>query len=159
MSVSRDIFAEGPLPPPIPSVAFLAMNGNHHHQSGNRSCLLPIPSDSTTLILVGTRQWAAESVNVNFNMKTFPMLVFALVCCLSGLAADNSQIHPLPPEAVSARSAAEHIRPQAVYQQAIEFVLPELILGGGGNSVIKLTNRSIKSIPPTKVYFVDNFGK
>lgn len=47
---------------------------------------------------------------------------------------------------------------QAVLQQSIEYVFPQLILGGEWTSVIKLTNRSSRTISSTTVYFVDNNG-
>ncbi len=93
------------------------------------------------------------------NVRNVGMLLLMLfVNRLTGFAAENPQIQALSLSAEPARSAVEHIRPQAVYQQAFESVFPELILGGEWTSVIKLTNRSSKAIPTTNVYFIDNLG-
>ena len=81
-----------------------------------------------------------------------------MLSCLTGLAAEYPQIKALPQDSVSARSAVENIRPYAAFQQSLEYVIPELILGGEWTSVIKLTNRSNIAIPPTNVYFLDNSG-
>src|SRR5581483_9809715 len=43
-------------------------------------------------------------------------------------------------------------------QQSVEFVIPELIIGGEWTSTIRLTNRGTKAIPTTNVFFVDNMG-
>src|SRR5260370_17975011 len=94
---------------------------------------------------------------MNVRKGGMPLLM-RLVCRLTGFAAENPQIQALSSSAESARSAVEHIPPQAVYQQAFESVFPELILGGEWTSVIKLTNRSSKAIPTTNVYFIDNLG-
>src|SRR5260370_32782709 len=93
------------------------------------------------------------------NVRNVGMLLLMLfVNRLTGFAAENPQIQALSLSAEPARSAVEHIRPQAVYQQAFESVFPELILGGGWTSVLQLTHRSSKAIPTTKVYFVYHFG-
>src|SRR5260370_32156555 len=94
---------------------------------------------------------------MNVRIVGGPLLML-FVNRLTGFAAENPQIQALSLSAEPARSAVEHIRPQAVYQQAFESVFPELILGGEWTSVIKLTNRSSKAIPTTHVYFVYNLG-
>jgi hypothetical protein len=91
-------------------------------------------------------------------MKCLALVIVALLCRLTGIAAEDPQIRGLSLESASAKSAVEHIRPQAAFQQSLEYVFPELILGGEWTSVIKLTNRSNTAIPPTDVYFLDNLG-
>jgi hypothetical protein len=49
-------------------------------------------------------------------------------------------------------------KPQADRLQGLEYVIPELILGGEWTSVVKLTNRGTRAIPTTNVYFMDNVG-
>ena len=67
-------------------------------------------------------------------------------------------------EALSAgadtRSSIEAIkaRPDAIQLQSLEWVVPELILGGEWTSSIKLTNRGTQAIPITNVNFWDNTG-
>jgi hypothetical protein len=88
-------------------------------------------------------------------MRFLLSVIVTLVSCLTGVAAEAPEIHALSLNSVSARSV---VRPQAVFQQTVEYVVPELILGGEWTSTIRLTNRSSKSIPATNVYFVDNNG-
>lgn len=49
-------------------------------------------------------------------------------------------------------------RPAAVKQQAVEYIFPELLVGGEWSSTIRLTNRGTTAIPPTNVYLIDNKG-
>lgn len=49
--------------------------------------------------------------------------------------------------------------PRAIRLQSVEYVIPELILGGEWTSTIKLLNLGSSPIPPTNVYFADNSGK
>lgn len=78
-------------------------------------------------------------------------LVGACVVC-------NAQIiEPLSAKADSRPTAAAPHR-EAIELQGIEYVVPELILGGEWTSTIKLTNQGNRSIPTTPVYFYDNFG-
>ena len=91
-------------------------------------------------------------------MRCSPVVVCVLMCSLTGICAEHPQVAGLPSEAASVKSAALQIEPRAVFQQSLEYVIPELILGGEWTSVIKLTNRSNIAIPPTSVYFVDNAG-
>jgi hypothetical protein len=73
-------------------------------------------------------------------------------------------IQPLSPklptksarESQAARAAQAH--PNAIRLQGLEYVIPELILGGEWTSTIKLTNRGGQSIPTTNVFFYDNLG-
>jgi hypothetical protein len=51
-----------------------------------------------------------------------------------------------------------HSRPEAVRLQGLEYVVPQLIIGGEWTSSIKLTNRGAKAIPTTNVFFVNNTG-
>jgi hypothetical protein len=68
-------------------------------------------------------------------------------------------IRPLSAESGSARLSIEmRARPDAIQLQGLEWVIPELIIGGEWTSTIRLTNRGTKSIPTTNVFFVDNTG-
>jgi len=80
--------------------------------------------------------------------------------CLTGVAAEHADIQPLSFRSVSEATSAVHtaVQPRAAFQQSVEFIIPELILGGEWTSVIKLTNRSSVVIPKTAVFFVDNSG-
>jgi hypothetical protein len=51
------------------------------------------------------------------------------------------------------------LAPRAVQQQSLEFIIPQLILGGEWTSTIRLTNRSTSTVPTTNVFFLDNLGK
>jgi hypothetical protein len=50
------------------------------------------------------------------------------------------------------------LQPRAVQLQGIEYIVPELVIGGVWGSSIKLTNRGTKAIPSTEVDFIDNTG-
>ena len=50
------------------------------------------------------------------------------------------------------------MQPRAVQLQGIEYIIPELVIGGVWSSSIKLTNRGTQAIPTTNVSFVDNVG-
>lgn len=50
------------------------------------------------------------------------------------------------------------MRSHAVQLQGVEYVIPELILGGEWTSTIKLTDRGTMPISTTNVYFEDNAG-
>src|SRR5262245_11282136 len=88
-------------------------------------------------------------------MKLLFRFSIAVPFAVMGIAAEDSHIAGLPIDA-SAKSASERLQPRAAYQQPIEYVIPELIIGGELTSTIKLTNRSSTAIPPTNVYFMDN---
>jgi hypothetical protein len=74
-------------------------------------------------------------------------LVAVCATCLAGDQA-RSTIGVLP--------SGSH--PEAVQQQSVEYVLPELILGGEWTSTIRILNLGLTSIPTTNVYFIDNLG-
>ena len=61
------------------------------------------------------------------------------------------EIRPLSPE-------QERMKPEAIQLTGLEWVVPQLILGGEWTSSIKLTNRGTAPIPTTNVFFVDNNG-
>ncbi len=48
--------------------------------------------------------------------------------------------------------------PRAIQLQGVEFVVPELIIGGEWTTTIRLTNRGKTAIPTTNVFFIDNVG-
>jgi hypothetical protein len=50
------------------------------------------------------------------------------------------------------------VRPAAVQLTGLEYIVPELILGGEWTSTIVMTNQGSASIPSTNVFFVDNLG-
>jgi hypothetical protein len=93
-------------------------------------------------------------------------LLAASVCHAQELSAlrEGSEIRALPAGAsmgsfVKERSFREQtLKPEAVQQQNLEYVVPELIIGGEWTSVIKLTNRGTAAIPTTVVFFYDNNG-
>ena len=93
-------------------------------------------------------------------------LLAASVCHAQDLSAlrEGSEIRALAaggPMAsfVKERSFREqNLNRDAVQQQSVEYVVPELIIGGEWTSVIRLTNRGTAPIPPTTVYFLDNNG-
>jgi hypothetical protein len=48
--------------------------------------------------------------------------------------------------------------PEAIQLQGVEFVIPELIIGGEWTTTIRLTNRGKTAYPATNVIFIDNTG-
>lgn len=91
------------------------------------------------------------------------LTIFTLTLALSltATAQDSTMIGPLTSRDFSkARQALESLAPQprAVQQQSLEYVVPELIVGGEWTSVIRLTNRGSKPIPKTNAYFIDDSG-
>ena len=88
------------------------------------------------------------------NFKTYGLLISFLFSA-SLLAQDiqpaskESGIQPLPVTGL----------PQAIQLQGVEFVVPELIIGGEWTTTIRLTNRGKTAIPTTNVAFWDNNGK
>ena len=87
-------------------------------------------------------------------MLALPIL--CLCCNAQGTGSKEgvSYVHALP----SGASRAHLQQPQAVKQQSVEYVIPELILGGEWTSTIRITNRGTTQMPSTNVYFVDNSG-
>jgi hypothetical protein len=87
------------------------------------------------------------------KFKTYGLLV-SFMLSVSLLAQDiqpstaESRIQPLPATGP----------PQAIQLQGVEFVVPELIIGGEWTTTIRLTNRGKTAIPTTNVYFFDNNG-
>ena len=68
-------------------------------------------------------------------------------------------ITPLMADRGSAHAAVERrAHPSAVQLQGLEYVIPELIIGGDWTSTIRLTNRGTTAIPTTNAYFLDNVG-
>lgn len=51
------------------------------------------------------------------------------------------------------------LRPNAIQAQSLEYVIPELIIGGDWTSTIRITNRGQKTVPETNVFMLDNTGK
>jgi hypothetical protein len=90
------------------------------------------------------------------------IIAFAFALTLTATAQDSvvSMIGPLASgHSLKVHQALESgVTPKAVQQQNLEFVVPELIVGGEWTSVIRLTNRSFRAIPKTNVYFSDNTG-
>jgi len=83
-------------------------------------------------------------------------LLLPVVClaCSAQSPQPNSVVSQVQPLFGHSRP----LRIEAVQQQHMEYVIPELILGGEWTSTIRLTNRSTNSRPTTNVYFVDNLG-
>lgn len=89
------------------------------------------------------------------------MLTFAFVFPLSIFifcAAGNAQISDAKGRIDALPAGDYHIIPQAVFQQNLEFIVPELIIGGEWTSTIRLTNRGQSKITTRNVYFLDNNG-
>lgn len=81
----------------------------------------------------------------------------ALIC--GGGTLLRAQVSPLSVDAMSFASAVEaRIHPQAVQLQGLEYVIPELIIGGEWTSTIRLTNQGSQPVPTTNVFFMDNVG-
>jgi hypothetical protein len=78
------------------------------------------------------------------------MLVFGVSFLCS---AQN--IRPLA-DVMESRAVTPHR--EAVYLQGVEYMIPQLIVGGEWTSTITLVNRGTRDIPGTNVYFVDNMG-
>jgi hypothetical protein len=51
------------------------------------------------------------------------------------------------------------LRPDAVQLQSVEYVIPELVIGGPWTSSIRITNPGTQPVPATNVFFLDNTGK
>jgi hypothetical protein len=78
---------------------------------------------------------------------------FALALGCIVLRAQNiSEFRPL-----SSYGPGPH--PQAIQQQSVEYVLPELIVGGEWTSSIKVVNLGASAMPITPFYFWDNTGQ
>ena len=88
-------------------------------------------------------------------MKLFPATVVLTVLPLTLCCAQD--IRPLPQHPKFLGDDGR-LRPEAIQLTGIEYVIPQLILGGEWTSTIKLTNRGTAAIPATNVYFVDNNG-
>ncbi len=99
---------------------------------------------------------ATKHGKVHYMKTLFPLILVPCLLVQMGTAAEAPQIQAL--SVTSALSGAESGARQAVLQQPVEFVFPQLIIGGEWTTVIKLTNRSTKAIPQTNVYFLDNLG-
>jgi hypothetical protein len=78
------------------------------------------------------------------------LLVSAFTLC--SLGAAQNVIEPLPAQ------GREGLQPRAIQLQGVEWVVPELILGGEWTTSIRLTNEGNFNIPTTNVYFKDNNG-
>jgi hypothetical protein len=99
-------------------------------------------------------------------MKTKTAVQRFLLSAVLGLAAlgggNAAQAQIITPLATDADSFASPVgmrsHPNAVQLQGLEYVVPELIIGGEWTSTIRLTNRGTQPVPTTNVYFVDNTG-
>ena len=78
--------------------------------------------------------------------------VLRAVLPLISLLPLTAEVRALKPEEVGAAL------PLAVYQQGLEFVFPEVIVGGEWTSTLRITNRSSAAVPATNLLFVDNSG-
>jgi hypothetical protein len=87
------------------------------------------------------------------NFKTSRLLISFLFSA-SLLAQD---IEPRTTES-SIQPLTVRVLPQAIQLQGVEFVVPELIIGGEWTTTIRLTNRGKTAIPTTNVFFFDNNG-
>jgi hypothetical protein len=95
-------------------------------------------------------------------MKTTTAIIaLAFTLVVTARAQDSAVIGPLVPgHSPGVHQALEaSVTPRAVQQQKLEYVVPELIVGGEWTSVIRLTNRSSKAVPTSNVYFLDNAGR
>ena len=86
--------------------------------------------------------------------RTFLATLFVLCRVCSGQSLGPSSDRAVFPSSIEATKA----RPDAIQLQSLEWVVPELILGGEWTSSIKLTNRGTQAIPTTNVNFWDNTG-
>jgi hypothetical protein len=82
-------------------------------------------------------------------MKTAALCLFSF-----GMICRGQSIMPL-----SENESLPLVRPHAIQLQSLEWVVPELIIGGEWTSSIRLTNRGSSAIPTTNVYFIDNNGQ
>jgi hypothetical protein len=104
--------------------------------------------------------FAARSMSRIYTGPVIATLLIGMSFVCRGQATDN--IQPLSPNEsardVIARRLGPHLQTDAVQLQNLEWILPELILGGEWTTTIRLTNRGATSIPATNVYFMDNTG-
>lgn len=84
------------------------------------------------------------------------MLAYSLLSTCAVCRAQSVQ--PLSRDA-NTKTFRDATTPQALRLQSVEYVIPQLILGGEWTSTIKFLNLGSSNIPPTNVYFVDNTGK
>src|SRR5215831_8109910 len=89
-------------------------------------------------------------------MRFFYSLFLISLACGSGFAAQD-EAPQFQPASRSVLAEAP-VLPRAVAQQGVEAIVPQLILGGEWSSVLKLTNRSGRTITATNIFFVDNNG-
>ncbi len=87
------------------------------------------------------------------NLKTYGLLLSVLFSATL-LAQD---VQPRKTES-GIQLLTQRLSPQAIQLQGVEFVVPELIIGGEWTTTIRLTNRGKASIPTTNVFFFDNNG-
>jgi hypothetical protein len=91
---------------------------------------------------------------MNFTMRGLLTSLF----CAASLWAQDIQ-HLTAESSIRSLTATEAKgAPHAIQLQGVEFVVPELIIGGEWTTTIRLTNRGSTTIPTTNVYFFDNNG-
>jgi hypothetical protein len=86
-------------------------------------------------------------------MKHNLQVFIILALCATGAMAQQNIIEPLTGQDGGGPKA--HV----IQLQGVEWIVPELILGGEWTSSIRLTNQGSAPISKTNVYFVDNNGK
>jgi hypothetical protein len=87
------------------------------------------------------------------NLKTYRLFIgflFAASLLAQEIQPSTPESTIQPPTAIGS--------PKAIQLQGVEFVVPELIIGGEWTTTIRLTNRGKTAIPTTNVYFFDNTG-
>ncbi|MCW5979421.1 MAG: hypothetical protein KIT09_15195 [Bryobacteraceae bacterium] len=89
---------------------------------------------------------------------TKPAILFLLASGVVASAADTSQIQMLSSRSRSLADVLGTMAREAVYQRGIEFIVPQIIIGGEWTTTIRLTNKGTTPIPSSDVYFVDNYG-
>jgi hypothetical protein len=78
-----------------------------------------------------------------------------LVTLLFSASVVAQNIHPPTESSIEPLTKGS---PEAIQLQGVEFVIPELIIGGEWSTTIRLTNRGKTAYPPTNVSFFDNNG-
>jgi len=82
-------------------------------------------------------------------------MVFAIA--LIGSVA-HGQVLLVADNASFSAAVERRAHPDAVQLQGLEYVVPEVIIGGEWTSTIRFTNRGTSPVPTTNVYLVDNAG-
>ena len=95
-------------------------------------------------------------------MKIIPIIQRAVLTAglfaFAGSAAPAQIIKALEGNDSSIPANFVKTHPDAIQLQSLEYVIPEVIIGGEWTSTLRFTNRGTKALPTTNVYLIDDAG-